>query len=133
MSDTIFIKALADYLVENGIGTLKTDMFIGQAPAKYGNCLYLINGMLPNPNLSQKVYDQEIEFWTRNKYQPTGFSKLLEVQELLHLAHHYEIGDYYVYFSNIQGSIEDNDVDIEGRKLQKLTIRFIYKESNLVS
>lgn len=123
----MIIEQLAEYLETSDVGTVGADIFIGEIPFDKDACLSLIYSISPEPNKSLDVYEQTIDFWTRNKSAQAGYAKLVEVQELLHRKGNWELSSYHIYFSHSLGSIEDNDRDTERRKLYKLSMRFIYR------
>ena len=123
----MIIEQIADHLETNNIGTVGTDIFLGFAPAEVDNCISLVYSVSPEPNKSLDVYEQTIDFWTRNNSSLAGYELLKDVQSLLHRQGNYELESYHIYFSNSLGGIEDNDIDTERRKLHKLSIRFIYR------
>lgn len=123
----MFAEAVADLLQIEGVGTVGTDIFIGQLTSQDNNGLYLMNAPSSIPNEAIEIYDQYIDFWTRNQSMASGYSTLQAVQNVLHKRYNYVIGDYHVYISSNLGMIEDMDVDVQKRKLQKLSMRFIYQ------
>ena len=124
----MIIESVGAYLNTNGLGTLGTDLFIGELPLEKGDCVTMIYAPSPDPDPAIDVYEQVIEFWSRNKKTEVAYSKLLAILNLLHKGQNYSITGYHVYFSNALGMIEDNDRDIERRKLYKLSIKFIYRK-----
>jgi hypothetical protein len=123
----MILKDLANYLQTNQIGTVGTDLFMGELPLNPSNCLAVIYSSSPTPNFSLDLFEQNIEFWARNSSMAAGYEKLMAIQTLLHRANNYKLGDYHIYLSNCEGAIEDNDRDIDGRKLLRLVMRFIYR------
>ena len=126
----MIIESIAKYLEDNSIGTMGTDIFIGELPFDKENCISLVYTPSPEPNKALDVYEQVIDFRSRFKKTEVGYSKMLDILDLLHKGQNYEIDDYHVYFSNALGMIDDNDRDSERRKLFSLSIRFIYRKSD---
>lgn len=125
----MIIESVATYLQTNNLGNVGSDIFIGEMPLETGDCVSLVYAPSPDPNPAIDVYEQVIDFWSRNKNTSVAYSKLLSILNLLHKGQNYAITGYHVYFSNALGMIEDNDRDIERRKLYKLSIKFIYRRS----
>lgn len=123
----MFIEEIADLLEDNSIGTVGTDIFIGDLVIREDNGLYLINSPSPAPNEAIEIYEQVVDFWTRNSDSNTGYNVLKSVQNLLHKRSNYDLGDYRIYFSHNLGMIDDMDRDVEERKLYRLSMRFIYQ------
>jgi len=121
-------ESIAKYLEDNHIGTRGSNIFIGELPLNKVNCVALIYSPSPDPNKAIDVYEQVIDFRVRFKRSDNGYNKMLAILNLLHKGQNYKIDDYHVYFSNALGMIDDNDRDLERRKLFKLSIRFIYRE-----
>jgi hypothetical protein len=123
----MIIEEVSQLLQTNGIGTEGVDLFLGFAPATVDNCVNLVYSVSPEPHKTFDVYEQTIDFWSRNKSTADGYEVLKDIQALLHRKGNYDLENFHIYFSNSLGSIEDNDVDNEMRKLWKLSIRFIYR------
>jgi hypothetical protein len=123
----MIIDELADYLETNDIGTVGEDIFIGEVPAKTENSILLVSAVSPPPNASLKVYDQFVDIWAKFRKTDEAYQALENIMDLLHIKYNYSLGEYHIYFSNAQGLIEDNDRDLEGRKILRLAIRFIYR------
>ena len=127
------IENLTTYLQANGLGTLGTNLFIGELPLNVDNCVSVMYSSSPDPNLTLEVYEQVIEFWSRNKSSRQCYEQLRLIKTLFERKHHYLMTDTYVYISSCLGLIDDYDVDIERRKLYKLSVRFVYRNNTLVS
>jgi hypothetical protein len=127
------IDDICDFLETNEIGTVATDIFNGELSLDVDNCIAVMASPSPEPNLTLDVFDQVVDFWGRNKSAKSGYDKMKEIKELFDRKHHYIIGDYYVYFSHCLGLIDDNDRDINRRKLYKLSVNFTCRLKDLVS
>lgn len=121
------IEEIADLLASQGVGTVNTDIFIGDIEHNKENGLFLINEPSPEPNQAIQIYDQVIGFWSRYKKTNLGYSKLKSVQDVLHQRSNYTLASYHVFFSHNLGMIDDMDRDVQERKLHKLSMRFIYQ------
>jgi hypothetical protein len=120
---------LADFLATNGIGTVGTDLFIGELPLDTNNCLSLVYSPSPEPNKSIPYYTQDIDVWGRFSKFDRGYSKLQEVFDLIHGKENYIMGDYHVYLSFARGQINDNDRDSQRRHLIQLTLSFTFRHN----
>jgi len=127
------IEELLDYLEANNFGVVNTDLFINELPVDVPNCISLNRSISPETNLTLDIFEQTIDFWSRHTSSKSGYDKLKAIDDFFNRKHHYSFGDYYVYLSHSLSTIEDNDRDIERRKLDKLSINFIYRVDTLVS
>lgn len=121
-----FIDSLAEYLEDNGLGTVGTDLYIGEIPLDVEGVSI---GLAPSPAPDKSVpyYLQSIDVWSRNANVNTGFDALSEIFLLLHRSANYEVGDYHVYISYALGAIDDMGRDSQRRKLNKLSLGFVYR------
>ena len=124
----MIVESLAKYMEDNGIGTRGLNIFIGELPFDKNNCVSLVYTPSPEPNKSLDVYEQVIDFRSRFKRTEIGYEKMLDILDLFHKGQNYSIDGFHVYFSNAMGMPDDNDRDVERRKLFSLSIRFIYRK-----
>lgn len=127
------IDAIAEYLEDESIGTMGTDIFQGELPYDVSDCISLQYSPSPEPNKAIPYYDQTIDIWARAKLFETGRQKLTDIMDLLHRKENYDIEGYHIYLSYAQGMIDDLGRDVERRHLFKLTLGFIYRESPVLS
>lgn len=123
----MIIEDLAQYLSDNSVGTIASNLFIGELPATTGDAIAIVYQYSPDQNKVLDYYEQDIDIWCKNKSAKHGYEKLLNIFRLLHGKGNYEMGDFHIYFSRAIGTILDNDKDEQGNKLYKLTLRFIYR------
>jgi hypothetical protein len=121
----MFIQDLAHYLEENSIGTVGTNLFIGDFPADIKEGMYLVTTSSPAPDTTFNWEDEYIDFYSLYCNDTGGYDILLAVKNLLHQKKFYEVGNYLVCFSNDLGTINDLDKDSQNRKIYMLSIRFI--------
>jgi hypothetical protein len=124
----MIIESVAKFLENNSLGTVGEDIFIGELPLEVGDCVALVYAPSPDPNVAIDIYEQTIDFWSRNKNSGVSYSNLLDILELLHKKQNYSMEGFHVYFSNALGMVMDNDRDSERRKLYQLSIKFIYRK-----
>lgn len=129
----MILDDISTYLATNGVGTEGTDLFIGELPNTQEDCVAIIAAPSPAPNPAIPIYDQIIDVWARYGLTGAAYDKLLQVQSLLHLQSNYELENHHVYFSNAMSAIDDQGEDSESRKLLKLTVRFVYRETEQAS
>lgn len=127
----MIINSLAEYLEDNSIGTVGTDIFIGELPLDINDCISLVYVASPDPDKSIPYFVQTIDVRARFTGYAEGYAKLKEVLNLLHRAENYGITGYYIYLSYSQSMIVDNDRDSERRHLFQLTLSFVFREADL--
>jgi hypothetical protein len=123
------ISSLADFLQTEGVGTVGSDIFIGEIPLDVSDAIALTLVPSPAPDKSIPYYTQTIDVWGRFTDSEDGLSMLQSVFDAVHRQENYAITGYHVYLSYAAGMIEDMDRDTERRKLYKLTLSFLYRAS----
>jgi hypothetical protein len=125
------IENLADYLESEGVGTVGTDIFIGELPIDKNDCISLIYMPSPEPNKSVPYYSQTVDIRGRFSKFDRGYSKMKEIFDILHRKENYnDISGYHVYLSYAIGPIIDNDRDAQRRHLFQLSLIFVYRDSS---
>lgn len=125
------IDKLADYLEEENIGTVGTDIFLGELPLDDNECISLVASPSPEPNKSIPYYDQRVDVLARYSDYADGYSKMQEIFDLIHQKENYDdLTGFHVYLSYALGMIEDNERDAERRHIFKLTLGFIYRNAS---
>jgi hypothetical protein len=129
----MIIEDVAQYIQDSGLGTINTDIFIGELQAEKNDCVSLVYQISPEPYKTIDVYEQDIEFWSKNKNSQQAYEKLLSIMNLIHQGQNYKLGDYHIYYSYCIGTINDQDRDTNRNKMYSMTLRFIYRLDALVS
>jgi hypothetical protein len=127
------IEDLVDYLQTSGIGTVGTDIFVGELPLDKTDCIALMVSPSPDSDKSIPYFKQTIDVWSRFGTYEDGYNKLQEVFDLIHRAENYEFGEFHVYISYAAGNIVDNGRDAERRHLMQLTLGFVYRDTDSIS
>lgn len=127
----MIITDLAQYLEDNNIGTVGTDLYVGELPLDKNNCIALVYSPSPEPDKSIPYYDQTIDIWARFSSYEDGYNMLQTVFDLIHRAENYQMGGWHIYLSYANGLINDNGRDVERRHLFQLTLTFVYRESDI--
>lgn len=128
-----FIAELAQYMQERALGTLGTDIFVGELPESVTAGFMLVNAPSPDPH---EYIDHEkivVDFWYRTPHTKGAYTKIREAFNTFHRAHHYRTANWYVYYSQALGNIKDFDRDGEGGKLLSLSIQFTVRNLNNLS
>lgn len=121
------LESIAEYLEDNAIGTVGTDIFIGELPLDEGDIMSIVSSPSPDPDKSIPYFNQTIDVWARFSDFNDGYSKLQEVFDLIHRNENYEIDGYHVYLSYASGMINDLDRDNQRRHLFKVSFSFVYR------
>ena len=123
-----FIKEICEYIAENStrfsFGSGDKNLKIGELE-RGKNGVFAIDSPAPEPDQQTPIEYFAIDFWSINAVSETAYQDLRNIFQLLHQAHHYDTSNWQIYFSHSLGSIEDNDRNIEGRKIYKLSVIFI--------
>lgn len=130
---SLLLHQIAEMLEDHGLGTVGTDIKVGEVPADPANVLWLVPSVSFDPDMYLVTQDLAFEIWGRNQSTKTGQDKMDSVVRFLHRQHHLTLGDYYVYLILATGNVEDLDRDTERRKLHKVNFRAIYWDMRTVS
>ena len=92
---SILINDVADYLEDQGGGTVATDLFCGYFPDSPDDCMAVIDtgGSQPDKDLPTK--DPTFQVMIRSSDYPTGRSKLDSVRSLLHQKSNVELVSWW--------------------------------------
>ena len=127
----MIIDSLVEYLEDEGIGIVGTDIFVGELPLNNNNCISLVYVPSPDPDKSIPYYKQSVDIRARFSKYAVGYAKLKEILDLLHRKENYSISGYHVYLSYSNGMIIDNDRDVERRHLFQMNLNFVFREDDL--
>ncbi len=121
------VEAFVDYLEDNGIATVGTDLFMGDLPLDIENAVACISAPSPAPNKSIPYFVQTVDVWSRSADADVAYTKLFNTMELIHRLANFEMYPYHVYIAYAMGTIEDMDRDAQKRKLYKISFGFVYR------
>lgn len=127
------VRELATLMQDALLGTVGTDIFIGELPESIVEGFMLVNSPSPNP---EKYIDHEyivVDFWYRSPHTDAAYSKLRDAYNFFHRKYHYQTSNWHIFFSEAIGNINDVDRDREGGKLYRLSVQFICRNLNNVS
>jgi len=127
------LESIAEYLEDNDLGVVGTNIFIGELPDDENNIVSIVSAPSPDPNKSIPYYTQTVDIWARYSDFDDGYGKLQDIFDTLHREENYEIEGYHVYLSYASGMILDLDRDSERRHLLKVSFGFVYRESSELS
>lgn len=130
---------LAIQMHNAGLGVFQTanednrTIFVGEIPDSVEEGIVLI----PVPSAAPHQYiDTEyavIDFWARSPHTDRAKALLRAVNEFYFRRAHFDLGNWYVYFARVLGTIVDVDRDANGGKLFRLSIQFICRNLNHLS
>lgn len=123
----MIIEEVAQLLQDEGIVTAD-NIFIGNLPDEPVNAILLTTGASLDQDKYIDVYNIVIDVWGRNSSFADGYDIVQEVFELLHRKSNFDLANYHIYFAQAIGSVEDLDRDITQAKLNRVSIKFIYKK-----
>ena len=135
----MLVKDIAQHLDDLEVGTLGTDIFVGELPflndsgAKVSAGLYVANVAGQGKEQYLNTIHEQLEFWALGMQYEAAYDKIEEVRNQLASKQNYELTDSYVYFSEEVTSIADMGRTADGMKMYKLTLNFIYYDKVVLS
>lgn len=135
-----FLLELATFLQGAGAGTLYNsqtnptgNLFTGQLPYEAHTGIFVVYTPGPAPHQYVDTEKILIDIWSRDSKSDVAYERLRKVYEILHRNANYPLQNWYVYFSEVTGSISDFDRDSEGGKLLKISVLFTARNLNNIS
>jgi hypothetical protein len=118
-------QEVAEYLEENDIATLGTDLFIDTVPDVDDDIVVVYNTGGETPDIYVPIENPTFEVLVRSMSADSAYSKAKSIKELLHLKYNVELVDDNTYFYYIQmtGSINLLGRDEKGRIEYSLNFR----------
>lgn len=117
-----------------GTGTeANRTIYINDMPQGVVEGIVLINIPSPPPHQYIDTEYAVIDFWSRSPHSDRAKDLLRNVFETYHRRSNWETDNWYIYFSQALGNINDADRDREGGKLFRLSIQFICRNINHLS
>lgn len=89
---------IAQYLQDNSIGTLTTDLFEANLPDSPDNAIVVIETGGTAPETELPFRSPTFQVYIRNKSYSNGRNKLDAVRDLLHNVRNLTIGSTYFYY-----------------------------------
>jgi len=123
----ILIEQVGQYLEDQGIGTVATDIFLGYQPDTPDNCIAVILTSGNTPSIDIPTKEPRFQILIRNTNYETGDGKLTTIRNTLHQFRngYLQSGEtyfYYIYAVNEGGAIGR---DVNGR--DEFSINFYCK------
>lgn len=122
---------IADYLADNGFGTLNTDIFVDQIPSDQ-NGIYVesIGGSL---DMYTSIEEGAIDIYVKNTSASTCKTTLKNIKNHIHRMHNTVTPNAYIYSMLAIGNIENVNRDLEYAKLYKQTYSIRCRDTGLIS
>lgn len=130
---TPLITEVAEMVHQFALGQVGVDVFVGELPADVVKGFFLVSAPSPAPHQYLDTEYVVIDFWYRTPSTAEGYEKMETIKNSFHRKANYQTTNWYVYFSEVLGSISDVDRDKEGGKLLRLSIQFICRNLNGIS
>lgn len=92
------ISDIAQYLDDQGLGTVATDIFYSYAPANLDNGIFVLDTTGPTPDRYLPTKRPSFQIFIRAADYDTGRTKFDAVRNLLHRIDNTTIGSYYFYY-----------------------------------
>ena len=113
----IFIEQIAEYLQDQGIGTIATNLFIGNMPDSPDACVAVINSGGVEPSIDIPDKRPTFQVLIRNTDYEAGEVKLAAVRTALHqfMNDYLVAGQTYVYYIYLVSEGGHIGKDVNGR------------------
>jgi len=129
MSNDMILKDVRQYLIDEEVAS-SGSIFIGNMD---NSGIILTTGGNESQDMYQGLRYETIDFWVRNASYEAGYQQARDIIDLLHRLSNWETTNYHVFFSHALGGVEDLDRDGEGKKIFKVSIRFIFRNLTDIS
>lgn len=126
-----FLDDILDYLADNGIGTVQTDLFVGRVPPDPDNCVVVLGQLGTTPAPSLDIADLLFPNWQviiRNSDYDAGAQKMEAVRALCHVKIGLQLTNYYVLRMHCRQ--EGGAIGVDNKNRHEFSINF-YAEARL--
>lgn len=123
----------AQLLVNNGFGTLGTDLFVGDPDPQVDNCLWVVRDPSDERDRYVNTSYATIGVWGRNTSTTTLAATMQSLDDTIHGIHGINTASYEIYFIHTSMPPQDLDRDDNRRKLYMMKFRIIYRPLNELS
>ncbi len=117
-----FIEDLHTYISGEFIDI---DFTVGELLRETEGVVLAIAPAFRPPDLNTGVAYEGITLWVFDKSSKKAFDLAEELYGFFHQKHHYQIGDYKVYWSNAEARPEDGGRSSTGMKITRVPIMYI--------
>ena len=109
------LKEIGAYLATQNVGTVGTDIFLGQMPDQPDNCIALFEYAGSPPDLHWAGEYPGLQVRVRNKSYAAGRTKIGQIRNLLHGLHNTSLSGTRYLLIKARGSPEILKRDANGR------------------
>lgn len=122
---------VADYLADNGFGTIGTSIFIGEIPAN-ANGLYIIRtgGLLNN---YVPIEETILSIYCKDTQALDCITLLENVKRNIHRKSSTTLDGAFVFTFLVLGDIEDIQRDTSYDKVFKITVQVVHRSLGVIS
>lgn len=121
---SIIIDDIADFLEDEGIGTVGTNIFVGQQPDSPANCITVIDTGGQRPDIDLPTKRPTFQVLVRNTDYALGAAKLLEVRNALHNNYNATLVENGNYFYSINAITEGGHIGKDDIGNDEFSINF---------
>jgi hypothetical protein len=114
---------IAAYMATRSLGTVGTDIFIGEMPDSPNNCVALYQYQGESPELVGGLENPRLTVRVRNTVYSDGQNKARDILKTLHTLNEQTLGGHRYLYIKAAGSISQLGRDKEKRAL--FTVEFI--------
>jgi len=107
---SIIIDDIADYLEDQSVGTVGTNIFVGQQPDSPANCVTIIDTGGLRPDIDLPTKKPTFQVLVRNTDYATGAAKLTSVRNALHNRYNETLVENGNYFYSINAITEGGHI-----------------------
>jgi len=125
----MILTDVRDYLISQNIATAD-EIFVGNLD---GSGIMMTTGGNEAQDIYQGLKYETIDFWIRNTSYEAGYQLTRDIIDLLHRLSNWETTDFHIFFSHAMGGVEDLDRDGEGKRIFKVSVRFIFRKLTEIS
>jgi len=125
------VKDIAEYLEDQSVGTVGTDMFVGMVREDVNNAVLLIGTSSGIQEPYYDIYEEVIDIYSRNQSSEDSYSKFQEVFNVLHRLSNTETDNAYIYFAHSLEGVVDAGRDTNDRSLYRGSFRIIYRDKTI--
>lgn len=124
-------KEIATYLQNAGLGTVGSNIFIGQIPSdQNGIYVSFTGGSMAN---YLPIEEAVLDIYVKDTSASDAMTTLVGIKNLIHRMHNTLTANSYIYSILAIGNVETVDRDTEYAKLFKITFRVQFRDTSLVS
>lgn len=129
--NTDILSEFADILETQGLGTVGTNIFIGQLPAET-NGIYLerIGGSM---NMYLPIEETIVNLYVQNTSSQSAINTIETIKRTFH--RHLETGtdNSFIYTILVIGDVDDLGRDLDYGKIYKVTLQIQHRSKTLIS